>query len=304
MVNIQIAIHRYFSIKNKAINNQSTESSVKNKKKFIIYQILIIIVLIVFLAPYICLFQIKQLKIDVDNTTENMIDHLTNQSKYNIEMSKFATENKYLVVIQSVLQIVVHSFNLVIMITFSVLTVLEIIKIKRKCEQIMKSSFKIRRLMNRNLKLKEQVLNRFKRKEIQIAKMVLYISLIFIMNESSAVITSSLETYKIVNESKDTDLINYTRLTLFFIYIISNTVNFFIYRRFSRIFDTKIKQLFSSIFKSNESKILRSSIIRSRHTELQETRFRSYSMKYHKDNNLYMLHKASIRNKPKRIQSV
>jgi hypothetical protein len=283
-------------------NTRLTDQSVNNKKRFVGWQILIIVVLIVFYAPNICLFQIAE--INMYNTTSSLLYDSTNQSIYTIDINQFARENKYLIVILSALQIFVHLFYLVLMIAFSVLTVSEIIKIKRKCEKIMHSSFKIRRLMNRNLKLKDQVLNRFKKKEILTAKMVLYLSLIFIINEFSAVIASSLETYRRVSEPTDVELIQYIGLFLFYISIISNTANVFVYKKFSKVFDKKIKQVFSSIFKSNESKKLRSSIIRSRHRELLETRFMSSSIKHqNRKNDLYLLHKANILNKPKRIRS-
>ena len=137
----------------------------------------------------------------------------------------------------------VHVGNFLVMITFSALSVL---LIKKKFDCLSKSE--VSNLFSSgyaNHTIDPQILSSIKTKEISTNTLISYICLTFIMNEISTLIGSVIGTY--IRANGTNRLLDLFLFIILVIYITSNTVTFFIYKKFSRAFSQKLKKIFCKI---------------------------------------------------------
>lgn len=243
VLGIQIIIKRFTVLKRarRIINMFENNNRTRSTKKFIFLQILIILVCILIFSPYLVFLFEVNVKVNARSTIHNVslsLDAQTGAVGFPTQTNK----NFSLIIILVVSQIVIHAGNFLVMITYSILSV---IKIKENCRSMCKpESFNLStRCGHSNHNISQRMLNCIKTKENNTNLMVSYICLIFMVNEFSALIGSIVGTYIRVNGSS-----NLLYLILFIcmtIYILSNAVSFFIYKKFNKAFDRRFKKIFS-----------------------------------------------------------
>jgi hypothetical protein len=161
---------RFMSLKKQQSSFRTRIESPRNVK---IYTVIFSIFSVVLHFPNILLFEIKEKKIFNPNSSFT-IDY------YDLDLSEIAVRNRKLLQSLYKLHIALNGFNLILMIFLSILT---IIYIRRNCDKLFTELRLI--TINQHAKLIEndRILTRLKLLESKTNKMILYMSVIFIVNE-------------------------------------------------------------------------------------------------------------------------
>ena len=220
-VNIQVAVNRYVFLKHNifTLNSRLISKRTRINSKFRIYQVFLSILSILFYSPYLFLFQISK-KTDLKNVNFT--------SGYTIQMSKLGRENSFLILILYGSQVLIHLVNLVIMIAFSSFTVLTLKEQYSHVGRVPSSC--------------SNILVQIKRRQNRTSKMVLYLSLVFIIHELNTIMGSILDTYTRVYKTNNTT--DFMMFLIFQILIVSSIMSTFIYTKFNKSFNLIFKRLF------------------------------------------------------------
>ena len=220
-VNIQVAVNRYVFLKHNVftLNSRLISKRTRINSKFRIYQVFLSILSILFYSPYLFLFQISK-KTDLKNANFT--------SGYTIQMSKLGRENSFSIKILSCSQALIHLVNLVIMMAFSSFTVLTL---KEQCN-------KVGRVSNSC----SGILVKIKKKQNQTSKMVLYLSLVFIIHELTTLMASILDTYTRIYRTNNTT--DFMMFIMYLIVIVTSSVFTITYKSYNKTFNIIFKRLF------------------------------------------------------------
>ena len=252
VVNIQISINRYVFLKNKVVNlNSRHNNGSKNNRKFLSFQVVFVLVIFFLYSPYLFLFEINNVE-SSKNDGSSFINYYKekktpNSSNYFIAMSQFGMENYHLIILLSCFQIVIHIMNLSIMVTFSVLTIVQIRKNYKLINSRTNSIGITESTTSTNCNSDNSFSRKIKKKEYKTTKLVLYFSFLFIINEFSAAFLSIIETHNRVYTS--TDFGNIILLFTLLVYVLTNSSGIFIYKSLNKSFNKRLKELFCALSK-------------------------------------------------------
>ena len=240
---IQIIIKRYVTLKraNDGITTRFYNTrSIRTNKRFIFLQISIILFCIFVYSPYLFLFEIKRIDSNKNNNVNLSYVNL-NSTGFVVEINKIGKENSYLFIMFSIFQIVIHTFNFLIMFLYSILSILKmkeiVFKVSKPELSELSTSF-----CQTNHAVAPRILNSIKTKEENTNSMILFICLAFMTSEFSTLTGSVVGIYiRIYGSNRLINIILFIVLT---IYTLSNSATFFIYKKFNKTFSRKFKKIF------------------------------------------------------------
>ena len=233
-LNIKIAYNRLISLRDQQMK---FKTKVENSRQIKIYSMLFCLFSIVFHSPNLFLFLISQKQLMKNETSTNTVCY------YEIEFNENANKNLTLFIYG--LQFAIVFSNLILIVVCSIMTIL---CIRKKCDKLINELMMpiMDKVRSQKAVIKKietnRILGRIKHLESQTNKMILYMSVIFIINECVTLIGSIFEFY--LRNSNLSFLKKFILIFMIFVYVSNCSANTFVYLKYSKAFKNNFKNLF------------------------------------------------------------